>query len=67
MISQRLNYNADGSADLVIHAETPGLVELIGLAEELKLRSTVETQGPIHRLNDPTQGTPSVPDYTVEG
>lgn len=66
MISQRLIYNADGSADLLIRAEPAALAELIGLAEELNLRSTVRTEGPIHRLNDPqgNGGTPSIPDFT---
>lgn len=64
MLTQRLTYNADGSADLVVRAEPASLAEIIGLAEELELRSTVTTEAPIHRLNDPAGngGTPSVPD-----
>lgn len=64
MITQRMNYNADGSAVLMIQAEPVSVPELIGLAEELNLRSTVRTDAPIHRLNDPqgNGGTPNVPD-----
>lgn len=59
-----MNYQADGSAVLMIAADPVSLAELIGLAEELGLRSTVRTEGPIHRLNDPqgNGGTPNVPD-----
>jgi hypothetical protein len=63
MISQRVVYHADGSADLTVHAEPIALAELVGLAEELNLRSTVRTESPIHHLNDPqgNAATPSIP------
>lgn len=62
MLTQRLYHNPDETADLVIRADREGVVELVGLAEELKLRISVRTEAPIHRLNDPQgNGTPNLP------
>lgn len=58
MLTQRITYHADGTASLKIDAEAVSLVELQGLAEELNLRSTVITEGPIHLLNDPAGSGP---------
>jgi hypothetical protein len=58
MLEQRMHYNANGSGDLVIHADPVALVELAGLAEELNLRSTVKTEPPIHYLNEGFEGIP---------
>jgi len=62
MITQRVIFNADGSADLIVHAPPIGLGELMGLKAELALRSTVTTEGDINRLNTDGGGTPSIPD-----
>jgi hypothetical protein len=43
-------------------AEPVSMPELIGLADELSLRSTVVTEGPIHILNDPADNGPGVPE-----
>lgn len=62
MLTQRVIHNPDGTAALVITAEPVAVPELVALAEELNLRSTIQTEGPIHILNDPAgNGTPSVP------
>ncbi len=53
MLTQRVYRNADGSAYLVVQADVAAVPELLGLADELALRSTVQTEGPIHLLNDP--------------
>jgi hypothetical protein len=58
MLTQRLQYNPDGSADLIVSADEAGMLELLGLAEELNLRSTVRTEGPIHILSDPAGNGP---------
>lgn len=63
MLTQRLVQHSDGSADLLIHAEPIGAPELIGLADELNLRSTIRTEGTIHILTNPQDGTtPNIPD-----
>lgn len=58
MLVQRFQHNPDGSADLIVSADEAGMPELIGLADELNLRSTVRTEGPIHVLNDPAGNGP---------
>lgn len=50
MITQRLKYNPDGTARLEVFATPAAVPELMGLMEELKLRSTVKTEAPIHNL-----------------
>lgn len=50
MLTQRLTHREDGSAVLTIEAEPIAMPELLGLAEELNLRSTILTQGSIHQL-----------------
>lgn len=62
MLTQRITYNADGTAVLTVKAEAVSMPELIGLADELNLRSTVITDGPIHILNDPNENGPGVPE-----
>lgn len=62
MLTQRITYNADGTASLTVAAEPVSVPELIGLADELALRSTVITNGPIHILNDPSENGPGVPE-----
>lgn len=58
MLTQRVYRNADGTAYLVVQAEVAAVPELLGLADELALRSTVTTEGPIHLLNDPAGNGP---------
>jgi hypothetical protein len=58
MLTQRLHNNPDGSSVLVIQADPAGKAELIGLADELDLRSSVTTEGTIHHLNDPAGNGP---------
>jgi len=64
MLTQRLVHNAGGGATLVIEADAAGIGELIGLAEELKLRSTVTTEGDLHVLSGdtPTKIVPPAPE-----
>lgn len=57
MIIQRITYNADDSAELRITADPQAVPELMGLADELALRSNVTTEGEIHIL-------PPAPDPT---
>lgn len=59
VLTQRVIRKADGSSQLVIDAEPQALAELLGLADELNLRSTVTTEGPIHILNDPMENGPN--------
>lgn len=62
MLTQRIVHNPDDSACLIITAQPQAVPELLGLASELGLRSTIQTEGPIHILNDPAgNGTPNVP------
>lgn len=58
MLSQRVYRNQDGSAYLVVTAAESAVLELLGLADELNLRSTVTTEGPIHLMNDPAENGP---------
>lgn len=55
MLVQRVIRNHEaGTASLIINAESASAVpELLALADDLKLRSTMRTDGPIHYLNDP--------------
>lgn len=57
MITQRITYNADGSAELRITAEPQAMPEVQSLADELALRPNVTTEGEIHIL-------PPAPDPT---
>jgi hypothetical protein len=64
MLTQRLIRVEGRQTTLVITAGSVDEAELLGLAEELGLRSTVNTEGTIHHLNDPAgnyQGTPNAP------
>lgn len=62
MLTQRVHRNSDGSSQLVIDATPESLAELLGLADELDLRSTVRTEGTIHWLNDPAENAPRPPE-----
>jgi len=54
MLSQRLTVNEnDQSGTLTIRADPGNLPELIALAEELGMRSTVTTEGTIYQLTPP--------------
>lgn len=60
MLTQRLEtQQASNEGTLTITCPVGGLAELIGLAEELRLRSNVTTEGTIHHL-DPSGGQPPV-------
>lgn len=60
MLSQQLTSNLnDMSGRLVITAAAPDLPELIGLAEELKLRANIETNGTITQLPPPQPPPPT--------
>lgn len=50
MLTQRLTFNADGTAELRITAEVVAAPELASLAQELNLRANVTTEGEIHIL-----------------
>jgi hypothetical protein len=59
MLTQRLRTNvATQEGMLTIECDPGNLAELIGLAEELSLRMSITTEGPIHTLNEP----PAPPD-----
>lgn len=66
MLTQKLQTNEERNDGVITITCAPGgLAELLGLAEELALRSNVETAGQLHVLNDPGGnygGTPSVPE-----
>jgi hypothetical protein len=55
MLVQRLIRNIPkNTAALIIEADDLAAIpELLGLADELNLRSTIRTEGTIHHLNDP--------------
>jgi hypothetical protein len=60
MLTQRLEtQQANNTGTLTIKCPVGGLAELIGLAEELRLRSNVTTEGTIHHL-DPQEVNPPV-------
>jgi hypothetical protein len=53
MLTQRLEADqATNSGKLTITCPVGGLAELMGLAEELRLRSTVITEGTIVQMKD---------------
>lgn len=57
MLTQQLTVrHEDNSGALTVTAAPGALAELIGLAEELNLRSNIETHGEIHQ--DWTPDTP---------
>lgn len=53
MITQRLIHKPDGSVTLIINAEPASVAEVVELARELDMRSTVTTEGPIHYMTHP--------------
>lgn len=66
MLTQRVIITDQGSkGQLYITCEAGGLAELLALADELELRSTITTEGTIHHLNDPAgngpHGAPHLP------
>jgi hypothetical protein len=60
MLKQQLTGDAsDMSGKLIITADSPALPELQSLAEELKLRANIETQGDITIVVESPQPPPA--------